>query len=95
MRAVGSLAVSIGAMILGAAVLGVVIASVSGVVLVVIEGSETGSRALANLDRGESPVICADLSEARSAWLDRRRTEVGGCQFAGVGLEAKSAAPAD
>jgi hypothetical protein len=61
MRGVGSLAVSIGAMILGAAVLGGVIAGVSGVVLVVIERSETGSRALVNLDEADHPQFASIL----------------------------------
>src|SRR5271155_4104946 len=88
MRAAGSLAVSIGTMILGAAVLGGVIAGVSGVVLAALEPSETGSRALANLHRGGSSVIGGDFIEARSAWVDWKSAAAGRCESAGVGRGA-------
>jgi hypothetical protein len=95
MRAVWSLAVSIGAMILGAAVLGCVIAGVSGVVLAAIGPSETGSRALANLDQSGPPANGGDFIEARSASVDWKSAAAGRCESAGVGRGAESAASID
>lgn len=89
-RGVGSLAVSIGAMILGAAVLGGVIAGVSGVVLVVIERSETVSRAAVNLDEADHPQFAPIL--VRRDWhgaLGRERRSGVALQAWGSRLNAR------